>query len=226
MLASPEARRRHRHGSQGPDRSTRDRTAHRPPAPDRGLHRHDRPRAGLPPHRPRDRRGRGAHLVLERPRAAREPRAPGAPDQGPDQAEGDDPVRRQPRRGRRRPARRTDRRRHAGARRAERRGPPRRPDGLRGRRRALRAHRHGRLDGRRRDPRRRRRDRPGPGHRRRRRRGRGAAPRARGGRGDGQAPAPPARQGHVGPREPSDGAVRDGPEGRILGKVVAVLRKL
>ena len=55
----------------------------------------------------------GLDLVLERPRAAREPRAPGAPDQGPDQAEGHDPVRRQPRRGRRRPARRSDRRRNA-----------------------------------------------------------------------------------------------------------------
>ena len=32
--------------------------------------------------------------------------------------------------------------------------------------------------------------------------------------------------GHAGPREPGAGAVRDGPDGRILGKVVAVLRKL
>ena len=226
MLASSEARRRHRHGSHGPVRGTRDRTAHRPAAPDRGLHRHHRAGAGLSPYRARDRRGRGADVVLERPCAAREPRAPRPPDQGPDQAPGHDALRRQPRRGRRRPARGTDRGGHPGARRPERRGPPRRPDGLRGRRGALRAERHGRLDGRRRHPRRRRRDRPGSGDRRGRRRGRGAAP----GAAEDEATVKRLRRQRgkvvLVPENPAMEPFDMDPEGRILGKVVAVLRKL
>ena len=62
----------------------------RTPAAHPGLHRRDRPRAGLPPHGSRDRRGRRAHVVLLRPRPARQPRAEGAAAQGPDQAPGDD----------------------------------------------------------------------------------------------------------------------------------------
>src|SRR5919197_5344599 len=58
--------RRDRHGRPDP-----------PAAKDRRVHQGDGDPAGLPTHRPRDRRGGGAHLILQRPQPAGEPATKG-----------------------------------------------------------------------------------------------------------------------------------------------------
>ena len=107
---------------------------------------------------------------------------------------------------------------HPGARRPERRGPPRGPDGVRRRRRALRAEGHGRLDGRRRHPRRRRRDRPARTRPRTATWSRRCCP----GPAEDEATVKRLRRQRgkvvLVPGEPRDGAVRDGSGGPDPGQ--------
>ena len=205
---------------------------HRSSAPGPRVHRRRDPRARLPAQRARDRRGRRALLELHGPRPPRRPPGQGLPQARPDQAPGDrarlrvelGPGHRAPTRAPH-PARRRRGGRHRRARAREHRGERPRPRGLHRRRPALHGPRPGRLDGRRRHPRRRLRRRA-PAARRRPRRGRGRRHPRRG--GDGQDVPPPSRQGRPAPREPDD--ERDGLRARATCRSTArsspLLRRL
>ena len=102
-------------------------STHPAPATDPRFHRRDGARPRLPADGPRDRRGRRAHVLVERPRAARQPRAQGAAHKDPTKpramalaeprADGVDRAAARPHRGRRaRPGRRARRGPHHGAR--------------------------------------------------------------------------------------------------------------
>src|SRR5581483_3571842 len=156
-------------------------------------------------------RGGGAHVLLERPQPAREPRtqrpASSGPDQAPSDRGGAGPAQA---RGSGRPAARPDRRGLARDGGGERGGVPHGAARLCERGRALRPAGLRRLDGRGRHPRRRHRRGPAPGRRGRRgRRGR-ARPGSGRGRGDREAAPQGAGEGRPGSGESGLRAARDG----------------